>query len=144
MGMIKVNVTAMFSWFDPSDVSGSQAELGRDAGQITWGNALTIASEGPSWLLSSVEGACAGMREWALEAGAWTRKEVREWSTDECLALLVQNIASDLRMLGSDENELETLAGIYADTDWERESEYPTGSYYTENDHLTCDYHTGV
>jgi hypothetical protein len=126
---MNINVSQMFAKVEPCFVSGSQSELGQSAGQLTWRNATEIALNN-QWLLSSKEEAVEEMREWALSTGAWDLEEVDSWSDEECLALLAQNIASDLRMLGSDENELTELAEIYQETDWDSRPEYPTGSYY--------------
>lgn len=140
---IEINVSQMFANVEPCHVSGSQAELGQSAGQLTWRNATEIALNN-KWLLSSKQEAAEGMRSWALDTGAWDEEEVDSWSEEECLALLAQNVASDLRMLGSDENELTELAEIYTETDWESRSEYPTGSYYLSPEgELLCEYDTG-
>jgi hypothetical protein len=152
MYTIKINVSRMFHEVEPCYVSGSAAELGKSAGQITWRNAQTIGARGielhvddPDWLLSPVAESADSMRDWAVETGAWEREEVELWHDSECLALLAQNVAHELRLLGSDEHELTDLAAIYAETDWEHESEYPTGSYYlSEAGDLMCDFYTGV
>jgi hypothetical protein len=84
------------------------------------------------------------MQEWAREMGAWDREEIAAWSDEECLALFVQNVASELRtLLGADDNELETCVHTYETTNWEQESEYPTGRYSIEAEHVTVDYYTG-
>ena len=149
---IKINVSKMFSGVEPCYVSGSQCELGSCAGQITWRNAQEIGARGielrdvdPDWLLSPVSDSSEAMREWAISTGAWDREEVALWHESECLALLAQNVASELRLLGSDDHELPELATIYDETDWGQESEYPTGSYYlSESGDLMCDFYTGV
>ena len=111
---IKINVSRMFAGVEPCCVSGSQAELGPAAGQITWRNAQEIGTRGIGvskgdecldWLLSPSADAAEGMREWAGATGRVGRDELDLWADEECLALLAQNIASELRMLGSDECE---------------------------------------
>ena len=140
---ILANVSNMFSGIEPCYVSGSQAELGDVAGQLTWRNALAIAANHASWLESDEAEACEGMRDWARATGAWDAEESEGWSVEECLALFVQNVASELRMLGSDNDELEACAARYSETDWEKECEYPTGSYFKKGDSVHVEYYTG-
>jgi hypothetical protein len=46
------------------------------------------------------------VRAWARETGAWDEAERAAWTTDECLALLVQIIAAELREAGCDNLDL--------------------------------------
>jgi len=145
MTTIKADVSVMFSAREPWDCSNSQANLGDQAGRLTWACALEVAESADKWLLSDRAEACEGMQEWARETGAWDREEIAAWSDEECLALFVQNVASELRtLLGADDNELETCVHTYETTDWEQESEYPTGQYSIEAKHVTVDYYTGI
>lgn len=140
---IKANVSVMFETIEPWDVSGSVAELGRDAAQITWGNAMRIAGQAPAWLLTPIDDACEAMRGWAKETGAWDREEIDAMSSQQFLALLVQNIASELRMLGSDDNDLLECVTTYQETDWDAAPEYPVGFYSADcNDDVHVDYYT--
>lgn len=143
---IKANVTRMFSNIDPCNVSASKAELGPSAARLTWDNAMRIAGQAPSWLESPIEDACEAMRAWAKESGGWEPEEIAEWSEQECLALFVQNIAGELRTC-LDVDNVESLlecAKVYNSTDWDKESEYPRGSYSVEDDALVVDFYTGV
>ena len=45
--MPEINVTRFFRTAEPSDYSASVAELGTNAGRITWGNATREAAESP-------------------------------------------------------------------------------------------------
>lgn len=141
---IVANVSEMFSSIAPCYVSGSQAELGKSAGRFTWCNALEIAKERETWLKSDETAACEGMRGWARETGAWEKEEIAAWSVDHCLALFVQNVASELRMLGSDADDLEACATTYEQTDWDKESEYPIGAYFVENGAVLVEFYTGI
>lgn len=135
MTTIRANVSAMFSEIDPYDVSNSIANLGESAGQITWRNALKIAENHEKWLESPLPDACDGMQEWAGSCGAWEAEEIAGWSDEECLAMFVQNIASELRdNLDSDAQDLDACVATYDTTDWDKESCYPTGSYYFDAD----------
>jgi len=140
---IVANISAMFSDIEPCYVSASQAELGDTAGRITWKSALAIAARSSTWIESPIADACDAMRDWAVSTGAWERTEIDAWSSDECLALLAQNIASELRMLGSDDNELEDCVAAYNATDWETKSEYPKGSYCMKGCEAHVEYYTG-
>ena len=142
---IKANVSVMFETIEPWDVSGSVAELGRDAAQITWGNAMRIAFRHEEWLLTPIEDACEAMRGWAKETGGWDGEERDAWTIPECLALFVQNIASEVRMLGSDDNDLLECVTTYQETDWDAAPEYPVGFYSADcNDAVHVDYYAGV
>lgn len=140
---IVADVSVMFAAIDPCYVSASRSELGDSVGQITWENALRIAKEHTRWLTSSLEDACQGMRDWAKSTGAWEREEIAAWSAEECLALFVQNVASEMRMLGSDDSDLEACAETYAATEWDSEPEYPTGYYYRKGDSVCVEYCCG-
>lgn len=141
---IRANVSRMFSEVEPWDCSNSIANLGQSASSLTWQAALLVASNRREWMRSKVSDACDGMRDWAVASGGWERSEVDAWSTDECLALFVQNVASDLRdNLGSDDSSLEDCAAKYESTDWERESSYPTGCYYIRRASVFVDFYTG-
>jgi hypothetical protein len=131
----------MFESIEPGLVSGSRAELGPNAGRITWKNALRVAADWPRWLVSDLYAAIEASESWARESGGWTRDEIAEWTSEESLALFVQNIASELRnCLGVDDLTLEECVAKYAETDWDNESEYPTGHYYLEGDDVMVDW----
>jgi hypothetical protein len=135
----------MFGSTEPYDCSGSQAELGDQAARLTWTSAMRVAACHEFWLKSDIAEAVEGMREWARECGAWEADEIAAWSDDECMALFVQNVASELRMLGSDESTLEECARVYQGTDWEQKCEYPTGVYYLAADGAAhVEYYTGL
>lgn len=131
MANIIANVSLMFETIEPWDVSNSVMNLGESAGRITWDNALKIAGEREKWLVSSYSEACEGMQEWARDTGAWDAETIAAWTDLECLALFVQNIASELReYLGVDDHDIGEALDVYECTDWEAESGSPTGYYY--------------
>lgn len=153
MASIQVCVSLMFDDCDPYMCSGSQSELGESAGSITWRNCLAIAENADCWLNSDRSEAVAGIREHASEYGAWDDAEIASWSELDCLAFMVQEIASDLRMCGSDEaSDLLACVRTYDRTDWEQESEYPRASFYRRRrmyagrrKTLACaEYYTGI
>lgn len=149
---ISANVTKMFETHEPCCVSGSQAELGMDAGKYTWNNAKEIARNHEEWLLSDLEEACEAMRDWAKSTGAWDDEEIEDWSDEELLALFAQNVASEIRMMGADDLDWSELFEKYEETDWDEESEYPLGHYSLtlgigedgfSEPNLLVDYYTG-
>lgn len=142
---IKANVSVMFSTIEPCNVSGSVAELGPSAARLTWENAMRIAFRHNEWLESNDDDAARDMCDWAVSTGGWTREETDEWNTYQCLALFVQNIASELRMLGIDHDDLIGCVTTYQETDWDNAPEYPVGSYSADsNGDVHVDYYTGV
>lgn len=144
MTTIKANVSKMFSHRDPWDCSNSAANLGPNAGQLTWDCALEVAENASEWLLSPVSDACEGIQEWARDTGAWDADEIAAWPDTHCLALFVQNVASELRdHLDSDNQGLTECATKYAETDWEQESCSPIGYYVQDENEVTVDYYTG-
>ncbi len=108
--IIKLNLASMFSHREPWDCSNSIANLGPNAAELTWGCALEVARNAREWLLSPLSDTLEAIERWAKATGAWDADEIAAWSDEETLALLVQNVASDLRELGADNEPLEALA----------------------------------
>lgn len=106
MTTIKINVSAMFSHCEPWDCSNSVANMGPGAARLTWACSIGAAACHEDWLMSPLAEALEFARDWARETGAWDQDEIKAWSDLECLALLVQNVASDMRELGSDDRAL--------------------------------------
>ena len=113
MSRVIVNLTEMFGRYQPWDCSNSQANLGDQCARLTWHCAMEVAENHSRWLLSALPDALEYIQGWALECGAWDRDEVEAWTDQECLALLVQNFASDARELGSDDQGLDGCAVDY-------------------------------
>lgn len=143
---IVANVTRMFASIEPCYVSASRAELGDSAGSITWRNALEIARNRGEWLKSGESEACEGMRGWARETGAWDRDEIASWSDDECIAIFVQNLAGELRMMRADDSDrdMSDCVRTYSETEWDREPGYPVGHYWIGNNSVMVEYYTGI
>ena len=74
-------------------LSGSQAELGPDAGRITWRNSEGYARENSP----ITDGNRQNVRRFFYGFGAWSRDEIDGWDDVELGGLLVQFIAGDLR-----------------------------------------------
>lgn len=101
---MEIDITDFVRTAETHDLSGSVAELGKDAGKITWNNAVREAAT--TQLIT--ESGRDEFESWVRAFGAWDRAEIAAWSLDECNALLIQYISGDL-------NELESLC--YSDSD---------------------------
>jgi hypothetical protein len=92
--MLEVNITCLVADLEPSELSGSIAERGANAGPETWANSMGAAANLPDLLSpSEVERAKAFFEEF----GAWSREEIAGWSAQETTALVLQYAAGDLR-----------------------------------------------
>lgn len=105
---MEIKITEFFNRICPRDFSASIAEIGQDAGTITWNASLEEAED--TQLLSSPE-ALAAFRKFAREFGFENSDTL---SNHELQALFIQWIAGDMREMGITTGvELETL-------DWEQ------------------------
>lgn len=89
-----IDITRFFRTVEPSDFSASMAELGQNAGKITWNNAVHEAAENP---LMTTEDELEEFREYMKGYGAWEDEEIMAWDMDKCNALLVQLVSGDMR-----------------------------------------------
>lgn len=145
MTTIVANVTKMFALVAPEYVSGSQAELGDQAGRMTWLNARTIAERHTTWLSTPIADAAEYMRDWARSTGAWEDAEIVAWDDYECLALFAQNVASEIRTCLNADEDFDGIEAVANGTDWEQEGEYPVGSYSRDAGGDTIvDYYTDI
>ena len=78
--------------FDPWDCSNSVANLGQDAGGLTWRASRSFA---PALVLT--EGQKDAFRDFVRSSGGWDDEEIAAWSDAELTALCVQWIAGDIR-----------------------------------------------
>lgn len=86
--------------------SASAAELGQDAGKVTWENAVdavTYCAEDGSCadqldhvMLKTAEQLQAA-RDYFRDSGGWSAEEINSWNTDDLNALMLQFVAGDLR-----------------------------------------------
>lgn len=108
---MEIDITEFMANAEPFMFSASAAELGQDAGRITWNNAKAEAADTP--LLKTPE-EFDEFRAWAAGFGAWSREEIAAWDADECNALLIQYISGNLR-------EIESLCmGDNGEIDWQK------------------------
>jgi hypothetical protein len=93
--MTELNVTHMVDDADSMfELSGSQMEHGKNAGQITWNNSKDYAADRP--LLTTEEERDAA-RAHFREYGAWSEDEIAAWPEDELQAIVCQDVAAAIR-----------------------------------------------
>ena len=93
---MEINVTKLFSnkSYNPRLISASIAELGPNAGQITYNNSLSLANE---VILVQSEDEIEEAIERLDEYGAWELEDMKEWSLQELSALIIQFVVGDAR-----------------------------------------------
>lgn len=87
-----IDITEFYNNESPRDYSASIAELGRNAGKITWQAAIESEHR-----FFSTEKERETVRDYFKSFGAWDDAEVASWSDVELNALLVQCISGDIR-----------------------------------------------
>lgn len=109
-----LDITQFVADNDPAEYSASAAELGSNAGRITWSNAQGEAERAP---LLTTDAQISEAKEWFSEFGAWDDDEIAAWSHDDVNALVIQYISGNLR-------EIESLCSDDdGDIDWQRVEE---------------------
>ena len=103
--MLEIDVSFLLE-DEASNYSASRAELGDNAGKITWNNALD-ASDKITLTPEEIQEAKDYIRTW----GAWDDEEIDSWTDVETKALIIQSAAGDYRELENccwddDENEI--------------------------------------
>ena len=111
MNDTEIDCTALFAstGFDPWDCCNSVANLGQDAGELTWRASRRLA---PALVLS--EGQKEAFRDFVRSSGGWDEEETAAFSDTELTALCVQWIAGDIR-----EGFGDGVSNDPAEWDWE-------------------------
>ncbi len=91
---MEIDVTDFLASTDCSMLSGSVAELGTNAGRITWQNSID-AVKGFNPLPDNA--ALQEFRDWLRPWGGWSDAEIAAMSDEHLRALCVQWIAGDWR-----------------------------------------------
>lgn len=91
--MITLDVTNLFDTIPPRLLSASIAELGDNAGTITWRNAVRLAHEKPFGGTLTTP----SLVSYLSEFGAWEREVLNAMPLWELTAILIQIIAGDVR-----------------------------------------------
>lgn len=94
----EIDITAFFvEDAAPRDYSASAAELGQDAGAITWRHALEDSEEDGELFFLKDEESRAAFRDYVRGFGAWEDEEINAWDNRELNALFLQMVAGDIR-----------------------------------------------
>lgn len=96
----EVDVTEFFNSTCARDYSASVAEIGENAGPITWRNAMGASAS--AWLLLRDDETRDQFKRYIHGFGAWSDDEVAAWSDVELNALFIQFVAGDIREAGLD------------------------------------------
>jgi hypothetical protein len=91
---MEVNITKFITQGEPCDYSASVAEIGDNAGKITWSNAQRDAGY---FKLLDTEDKIDAFKDHIRGFGAWSEDEITKWSVRDCNALFLQLIAGDMR-----------------------------------------------
>ena len=92
---MELNITHMIEDADDMpNLSGSQAELGKDAGKITWQNSLAYAER---HTLLTNDTMRDNARKYFKGFGAWSAEEIAAWSDLHLNAMVTQDIAANIR-----------------------------------------------
>lgn len=129
---MELDITEFTARNDMCDYSASQAELGPNAGRITWGNAMTEAEE-TRFLTTPDE--IDHARDYFRGMGAWEEHEINAWSARHVTAMVIQEIACRMREIE------DNCMGDDGEIDWEEverlsEAGSISGSIYTTNDKI--------
>lgn len=91
---MELDITDFFNTCEPKAYSASIAEIGEDAGTITWQNAIDRSEED---MLLDTEEKRDAFKAYIRGFGAWDDEEIAAWSHEELNALLIQFISGDMR-----------------------------------------------
>jgi hypothetical protein len=105
---MELDITRFFNEAAPMDYNASAAELGQNAGQITWGHAMEDAHV---YQLLDDEEKRDAFRAFVKSSGGWDEDEILAFTDQELEALLLQWISGDMREAHLNYNS--------DDTDWE-------------------------
>jgi len=111
---MQINITPILlrESFVPWEMSNSRANLGDNAGKITWNNSLAQAEEEPLVLTTAEE--VNAFLGFVKGSGGWTDEEIKKWTLKETRALFIQWVAADIREGFGDD-----LPDYPKDWDWE-------------------------
>jgi hypothetical protein len=103
---------------DAFQFSASAAEMGDNAGRITWNN----AKDGPQLLRDDAQR--EAFKEWIADFGAWNEEEREAFTDQELNALLVQFVSGDIREAEADSLEEIDPAQLQVDQEEGRIASY--------------------
>lgn len=89
---MELDITEFFNNAEPFEYSASAAELGDNAGHITWQNACNS-----EFVILHTEDEKDAFREYVKWFGAWSDDEIEAWTDRELNALFIQLVSGDMR-----------------------------------------------
>lgn len=96
---MELNITRFFFAAPHRDYASSCAELGQEAGRLTWGYAMEDA---PDYALLTDDDAVGEFKRYFADFGAWDDEEIAAMDKRHCTALLMQLISGEIREGGLD------------------------------------------
>jgi hypothetical protein len=109
-------------------LSNSVANLGDNAGQITWDNSLDAATEYPLVNDDNRDEVIGWLKSW----GAWSEGDLMQWNNQSLSALVWQFAASDFR------DHWEDYISDFNETDFDNLEEYDWDSITNEDSQIFC------
>lgn len=123
---MEIDITAFVDTETPEFYSASQAEMGPDAGKLTWAASME-AAERISPPMLDTEDKLDEARDYFGAMGAWDRAEIAAWTPQHVNAMFIQEVSARMRDDG-------IKAGMMED-DWLRlEDGEASGLIYRGND----------
>jgi hypothetical protein len=107
---VEIDITKFLEQRDMSDFSASAAEIGDDAGKLTWQSAM-----GEEWQPLVGIDAFDEFREFVRSSGGWEESEIMAWTARQLNALCIQWIAGDCREAHIDGESTLSDWGTYYD-----------------------------
>jgi hypothetical protein len=102
---MEIDVTHMVEDEDQMPMlSGSIAELGKDAGPRTWKNSIAYGAKHP---LLKTDDERAAARHHFRGYGAWSCEQIDAWSEDELQGIVCQDVAAAIREREAYDNDEE-------------------------------------
>lgn len=93
----EIDITAFFSTEDATGYSASMAELGPDAGVITWRASIGAVEQ---YRMLDTPDRLDAFRVWLKPCGGWSEAEIAAMPDDHLNALFLQWVAADMRECG--------------------------------------------
>lgn len=92
---MEIDVTHMVESADDMPMlSGSIAELGQNAGRMTWNNSVAYGKEQP---LLKTDDERDAARDHFADYGAWTKEEIAAWDEAALQGIVCQEVAALIR-----------------------------------------------
>jgi hypothetical protein len=104
--------------------SGSRAELGDNAGALTWNNSRNLGASLPDFLTTEEEK--QEVRDHFKSYGAWDAEEIAAWDDDDLRGLITQEVMSQIRHLEGSGLDLEN----FTEDEYREATENEGGSLY--------------